>query len=73
MVRTQKNGSFFSVVELMEKYDNIWRANHGYGDWAMYKVDAGSLRTYRPRRPWRPRATWTRRHPTTVTTPTPGS
>jgi len=46
MVRTQKNGSFFSVVELMEKYDNIWRANHGYGSWAMYKVDAGSLRTY---------------------------
>ncbi|MDF2093915.1 lamin tail domain-containing protein [Knoellia sp. 3-2P3] len=46
MVRTHRNGDFYSVVELLEKYDNVWRGQRGYDDWAIYKVDAGGLRTY---------------------------
>jgi hypothetical protein len=46
MVRTHRNGDFYSVAELLEKYDNVWRAQRGYDDWAIYKVDAGGLRTY---------------------------
>jgi hypothetical protein len=46
MFRTQLNGAFYSVVAMVEKLDNQWRDHHGYGDWAMYKADAGGLRTY---------------------------
>jgi hypothetical protein len=46
MVRTHRNGDFYSVAELLEKYDNVWRGQRGYDDWAIYKVDAGGLRTY---------------------------
>lgn len=44
--RTQRNGAFYSVAGILEKYDNIWRAQRGYSDWAIYKVQAGGLRTY---------------------------
>lgn len=46
MIRTQRNGLFQGVYAVVEKLDNQWRDHHGYGDWAMYKADAGGLRTY---------------------------
>lgn len=45
-VRVQKNGQFYSIAAILEKYDNVWRANHDYDTWAVYKVQAGGLRTY---------------------------
>lgn len=46
MVRVDRNGVFHGVFSIVEKLDNQWRNHHGYSDWAMYKVQAGGLRTY---------------------------
>lgn len=45
-VRVQKNGTFYSIGSILEKYDNVWRADHKYDTWALYKVQTGGLRTY---------------------------
>jgi hypothetical protein len=46
MVRVDRNDVFHGVFSIVEKLDNQWRNHHGYADWAMYKVQAGGLRTY---------------------------
>ena len=45
-VRTQRNGAFFGVGAVLEKYDGTWRSRLGYADGSMYKVDSGGLRTF---------------------------
>lgn len=45
VVRTQRNGQFWSVGHFMELEDGTWREAEGVKDWAIYKGDAGGLRT----------------------------
>ncbi|WP_158437797.1 PKD domain-containing protein [Naasia lichenicola] len=42
-VRTQKNGTFWSLGRIMETEDGSWRDDQGVDDWAIYKGDGGSL------------------------------
>ena len=44
-VRIQRNGAFHSVGRFMELEDGTWRTAEGVKDWAIYKGDAGGLRT----------------------------
>ena len=44
-VRTQRNGSFFSVGEVMETEDGSWRDDQGVSDWSIYKGNWGALTT----------------------------
>lgn len=44
-VRIQRNGRFHSVGRFMELEDGTWRDAEGVKDWAIYKGDAGGLRT----------------------------
>lgn len=44
-VRTQRNGEFFSVGELMETEDGSWRDDQDVSDWAIYKGNWGALTT----------------------------
>ena len=44
-VRTQRNGEFFSVGELMETMDGSWRDDQDVSDWAIYKGNWGALTT----------------------------
>ncbi len=45
-MRVQRNGAFFGVFGVLEKYDGTWRKAHGYDDAAFYKVQAKGLRAY---------------------------
>jgi hypothetical protein len=45
-MRVQRNGAFFGVFGVLEKYDGTWRKAHGYKDAAFYKVQAKGLKTY---------------------------
>ncbi|WP_287930936.1 lamin tail domain-containing protein, partial [Arthrobacter sp.] len=42
-VRTQRNGTFWSIGRVMETEDGTWRASQGVKDWAIYKGDGGSV------------------------------
>jgi len=42
-VRTQRNGSFWSLGRIMETEDGSWRDAQGVDKWAIYKGDGGSL------------------------------
>ena len=42
-VRTQRNGTFWSIGRVMETEDGTWRAAQGVQDWAIYKGDGGSV------------------------------
>jgi len=42
-VRTQRNGSFWSLGRIMETEDGSWRDAQGVSTWAIYKGDGGSL------------------------------
>ncbi|MFZ0157920.1 MAG: CotH kinase family protein, partial [Kineosporiaceae bacterium] len=44
-VRSQRNGAFWSVGRFMELEDGTWREAEGVKNWAIYKGDAGGLRT----------------------------
>ncbi len=72
-VRSQHNATFYGAGAVLEKYDGTWRKRSGNDDGALYKVQAGGLRTYPTARRWRPRSTSRRRTPTTPTSPTSGS
>ncbi len=40
-VRTQRNGSFWSLGRIMETENGAWRTAQGVKDWAIYKADIG--------------------------------
>ncbi|WP_210506476.1 PKD domain-containing protein [Naasia sp. SYSU D00057] len=42
-VRTQRNGSFWSLGRIMETEDGAWRDAQGVDDWAIYKGDGGAV------------------------------
>src|SRR3954447_7396704 len=42
-VRTQRNGTFWSLGRIMETEDGSWRDAEGVKDWAIYKGDAGAV------------------------------
>jgi PKD repeat protein/spore coat protein CotH len=42
-VRTQRNGTFWSLGRIMETEDGNWRKAQGVDDWAIYKGDAGAV------------------------------
>lgn len=42
-VRTQRNGSFWSLGRVMETEDGEWRKDQGVEDWAIYKAEGGAL------------------------------
>jgi hypothetical protein len=44
-VRSQRNGDFFSVGEVMETMDGSWRDDQDVSDWAIYKGNWGALTT----------------------------
>lgn len=45
-VRSQHNATFYGAGAVLEKYDGTWRKRSGNDDGALYKVQAGGLRTY---------------------------
>ncbi len=45
-MRVQRNGDFFGVFGVLEKYEGTWRKAHGYDDAAFYKVQAKGLKDY---------------------------
>jgi PKD repeat protein len=42
-VRTQRNGTFWSLGRIMETEDGRWRDDQGVSNWAIYKGDGGSV------------------------------
>ena len=42
-VRTQRNGTFWSLGRIMETEDGSWREAQGVKKWAIYKGDGGSV------------------------------
>lgn len=42
-IRTQRNGTFWSLGRLMETEDGSWRKDQKVDTWAIYKGDGGSL------------------------------